>query len=452
MKNSYKGFYNPTEDELKEAWESEHTVFIFDTNVLLNIYSYKEKTRSDFFLSLETLKKKIWLPFHVGLEYQMRRLDIVRQEKSIFREANKKLDDLKDFRKALNKLEERFPELVEAGKKLEKEITLSIKKYKKKIEKIDKNQPCVRSHDNIREKLNTLFQNRIGKEPDQDTIHSIEKEGETRYEDKIPPGYKDKDKGDEYFQYGSVKYKKKYGDLIIWKQILEHVKEVSCINNVILVTDDVKSDWWFQIDSGGNKIIGPHALLINEIKEIENIKLFHMYTTSDFLSATNEYNSGINISKDSIDETKELESKNIDKDRFNMNSSIMNGIETMQTLERMNALSSLNEFERMRELSGINELERIRKLSGINELERIRKLSGIDEFERIEKMISDELKRRKIISDELKRRKIISDELKRRKIISDELERVREISNQLESGAKIARKLERLEEDEEDNN
>ena len=38
MKKEFIGFYMPTTDELKSAWESEETKFIFDTNVLLKLY------------------------------------------------------------------------------------------------------------------------------------------------------------------------------------------------------------------------------------------------------------------------------------------------------------------------------------------------------------------------------------------------------------------------------
>ncbi|WP_334054649.1 PIN-like domain-containing protein [Pasteurella multocida] len=395
MKNSYKGFYSPTENELQDAWKSENTIFIFDTNVLLNIYSYKEQTRTDFLLSLETLNEKIWIPFHVGLEYQRRRLDIVSREKSIFRSVFNKLEELNKFKENLNEIEERFPELVKHGDTLCSELKLAVNKYKEIVEEIDKNQPCVRSHDTIREKLNELFNNKVGTEPEQTDIIEIEKEGEIRYTDKIPPGFKDANKGDEFFYYGHVKYKNKYGDLIIWKQILEYVKENNDINNVIFITDDIKSDWWFSIDSGGKKTIGPNALLINEIKEIENINLFHMYTTSDFLSEANKYYKELKISNSSIEETKDSGRK----DHINLgHSSLSNMLKVLQSrensyldeIERMNKFAHLDEIERMNKLAAnLKEIERMNKLAHLDEIERMNKFAHLDEIEGMNKLAAN---------------------------------------------------------------
>lgn len=308
MKKSFSGFYNPTNAETKLAWQSNNTVFIFDTNIFLNLYSYKEETRNDFFRFLSKLKEKIWMPFHVGLEYQMKRLDIIKEAKKVFRDANKSLDDIKELEKSLKVIVDRFPSLSSETEELLKNINNLIDNYRNSLNELDKNQPCVRSHDEIREQLNKLFDGRIGKEPDQEFINNVEKEGEERYKNKLPPGFEDDKKKGEFF-YGNVKYQNKFGDLIIWKQIIEYIKENHEINNVIFVTDDSKDDWWFNIESNGKKKIGPHAFLIDEIKRINNVQLFDMYSTSYFLQlASKYYPEEKPISEDSIND---VESTNI---------------------------------------------------------------------------------------------------------------------------------------------
>ena len=308
MKKSFSGFYNPTNAETKLAWQSNNTVFIFDTNIFLNLYSYKEETRNDFFRFLSKLKEKIWMPFHVGLEYQMKRLDIIKEAKKVFRDANKSLDDIKELEKSLKVIVDRFPSLSSETEELLKNINNLIDNYRNSLNELDKNQPCVRSHDEIREQLNKLFDGRIGKEPDQEFINNEEKEGEERYKNKLPPGFEDDKKKGDFF-YGNVKYQNKFGDLIIWKQIIEYIKENHEINNVIFVTDDSKDDWWFNIESNGKKKIGPHAFLIDEIKRINNVQLFDMYSTSYFLQlASKYYPEEKPISEDSIND---VESTNI---------------------------------------------------------------------------------------------------------------------------------------------
>jgi len=68
MKELFKGFYTPSEKDIKKSWSDEKTLFVFDTNVLLNLYRYTEATRDDFFQIIDSISEKIWLPYHVGLE------------------------------------------------------------------------------------------------------------------------------------------------------------------------------------------------------------------------------------------------------------------------------------------------------------------------------------------------------------------------------------------------
>ena len=49
MKDGFKGFYTPDSNALRDIWSSHETIFVFDTNVYLNIYSYAEKTKEDLF-------------------------------------------------------------------------------------------------------------------------------------------------------------------------------------------------------------------------------------------------------------------------------------------------------------------------------------------------------------------------------------------------------------------
>ena len=43
MKDIFKGYYRPSDDEFKKMWEE--GIFVFDTNVLLNFYRYKKETK-----------------------------------------------------------------------------------------------------------------------------------------------------------------------------------------------------------------------------------------------------------------------------------------------------------------------------------------------------------------------------------------------------------------------
>jgi hypothetical protein len=289
LKNSFKGFYNPTDSALDEAWKSDETIFVFDTNVFLNLYGYAEQTRNDFFDLLESIGDKIWLPYQVGLEYQRRRLEVIRDEKGIFNKISDNLDKIEkvfkgDFEQLA--LSRRFPKLHDNTEKLSKEIHKSINAYKKSVTYWDDKQPCVRSHDNIRDKINTLTDGKLGNPPEnQAWLDSLYSNGEERYSNKIPPGFKDANKAkseDRYFFYDELKYDRQFGDLILWMQLIEKASDEN-IKNVIFITDDSKEDWWYILDSKGKKQIGPHANLQSEVYKKSSVDLFHMYNTSTFL-------------------------------------------------------------------------------------------------------------------------------------------------------------------------
>jgi hypothetical protein len=317
MKNEFIGFYVPTKEMLKAAWGSEKTLFIFDTNVLIKLYSYQSGTLDDFFSILEYLGERIWLPHQVGLEFQNRRLDIKHREKQKFQEIYNHLDEILAIETKINQkfLKGRFPSLDSSTEKLFKSIQKSIETFKVSLQECDSSQPNIRTHDEIREKLDTFFRNKIGSAYTQEKLNELYKDGEIRYSKEIPPGFKDSSKEGKDYIYRGVEYKRKFGDLILWKQIIEKAKnekDAGKIENIIFITDDEKEDWWFCINQNGRKIIGPHANLTHEIIDEGGISLFHMYNTASFLEDAKEILSDIRIQESSIlevEKTNEAEKK-----------------------------------------------------------------------------------------------------------------------------------------------
>ena len=98
-----------------------------------------------------------------------------------------------------------------------------------------------------------------------------------RYEHSIPPGYKDKN--DKIgFQI--------FGDLIIWKQIIEYASEIQ--KPIIFICNDLKEDWCYIDGTTEKRIKSPREELIKEISDEANID-FWMYNLAQFLYKSNEY-------------------------------------------------------------------------------------------------------------------------------------------------------------------
>ncbi|MBO2561834.1 hypothetical protein I6M33_14680 [Shewanella algae] len=323
MKNIFKGFHNVNQEKLEELWKDEQTLFAFDANVLLNLYGYAMQTRNDFFNILESIKDNLWIPYHAGLEYQRRRLTVIKNEKSIFNEIENNLEKIQnvfkgDFEQLA--LKRRFPKLFENTEKLEKEINKSIGNYKKSVLHWNNNQPCVRSHDAIRDKINELFDGKVGSKPEnQNWLDDLYKEGAVRFKNQIPPGFKDAGKSkkeeDKSFHYDGLNYERQYGDLILWKQLIAKANDEN-IKNVVFVTDDAKEDWWYKINSNGNKVVGPLAELQAEIYSESNIDAFHMYSTSMFMADGESYKA-VKVEESSIIDAQTSHISSIHKAKIN---------------------------------------------------------------------------------------------------------------------------------------
>lgn len=310
MKDGFKGFYNPNGDVLEAIWNSHSTIFVFDTNVYLNIYSYAEKTKLDLFSVLEKIKKNLWVPNHVALEYQKRRLDVIDRERgnftkitNIFNRFNNQINveiiqglgiekKLPDLHKSLNDFLLKFNSLCD-------DFVKGVFEEQKRL------KPDVRSSDEIRKKLDSLLSGKVGESFTQSELDQIYEEGEVRFSNKIPPGFKDAGKNGDLsdFTYMNLNYKRKFGDLIIWKQLIKEASKEE-IKNVVFITDDKKNDWWYGV---GDKIIGPQEKLQSEFYSLTGVDTFKMYDTVEFLKDAVEY-LGTNVDEKSLDDVKKASS------------------------------------------------------------------------------------------------------------------------------------------------
>ena len=253
-------------------------IFVFDSSALLNLYEYSEGTRKNIFdTTFNKLKKRLWMPNHVQQEF-------LNNREVTLKKPIRYYSELKD--QHLKSIESHFEQLRNKTKTNSKHPHLSsepIKLFGKQFEYFKKviidemNEKVIEieqmsSNDTVLKNLNSYFE--IGKPYDYFKITDIAREGEFRYKYGIPPGYKDENdkKGFQIF-----------GDLIIWKQVLDYSKEMN--KSIILITDDCKEDWW--VLDGRNRIEKPREELINEIKSFSNVD-FWMYDSPGFLEKSKE--------------------------------------------------------------------------------------------------------------------------------------------------------------------
>ena len=81
MRNAIPEYLEYSDEEKKKLWEN--ATFVFDTNVLLNLYRYSKETREALLSSMEKIKDRIWLPYQIAYEFMKNR------EETIYETSNR---------------------------------------------------------------------------------------------------------------------------------------------------------------------------------------------------------------------------------------------------------------------------------------------------------------------------------------------------------------------------
>jgi hypothetical protein len=272
MKTTFPGWYAKTPEDLKALWD--RAIFVPDTNILLHLIRHSANIRAQLMAVFERKKDALWIPYQVGAEFQRRRLDVQQQALDAY---DRLAEELKaSVNQARNKLNQyRAHPVIDIDSEL-----AALDAY---LSGFEKRMAAARSKHPTEElaasftRASELFTGHVGDKPTEARLAAIREEGEERYAKKIPPGFEDakKDTGD------------KFGDLIIWKEMIEKAKTDQ--RPIIFVTDDGKSDWWY---IHHRKKVGPHPDLVEEFLAATS-QQFHIYELPQFLRYSAERGSAI---------------------------------------------------------------------------------------------------------------------------------------------------------------
>lgn len=122
-------------------------------------------------------------------------------------------------------------------------------------------------YDPILNKINKVFEDKVNEKFSEKELEDIYKQGEERYKENIPPGYKDSHKS----------FPDKFGDLVIWNEVIEISKKSE--KDILFVSDDRKEDW---VDKYNGIDLGPRKELISEFYS-ETGNLFYSINTKEFI-------------------------------------------------------------------------------------------------------------------------------------------------------------------------
>lgn len=254
----------------KEEKIVKNATIVFDTSSIGQLYEMTETHKKQMMNIINHFKDRIWLPAQVCSEYKLHK------EKFLYRPIYEhygfpefcKKDILEKMKCFISKHKpdpyfhpyldkEEANEMVTALNAMENAYE-AIKNIVKKQYDKRKNEIHQIANDKGKDIIYDTFspmQKGI-QFPYMDFLEII-KEGEIRYRHSIPPGYMDLKKKEK----DGVRI---YGDLVIWKEILNYSKENQ--KPVLFICDDVKEDW-YESQNIKSPDIKPRKELIREFTD-----------------------------------------------------------------------------------------------------------------------------------------------------------------------------------------
>ncbi|MDZ7705322.1 MAG: PIN domain-containing protein [Trueperaceae bacterium] len=202
------------------------------------------------------------------------------------------------------------------------------------------------SSDSLLQAFGDIFEDRVGEPYSSEELQAVFTKGSERYAKKIPPGFEDAGKigkGKEDSEVAESDRKRKYGDLILWLQILDYAASEK--KSIIFVTDDgesnKKEDWWQKHGDKKDKKVGVRVELKREFWE-KTAKKMLIYNSEQFFEFATKHFRQI-TSNEIVNEIKEISQY---QPAFEVDQGIRNALQVAE-IERHGVINAISEALRV---------------------------------------------------------------------------------------------------------
>ncbi|QIQ03504.1 PIN-like domain-containing protein [Streptomyces liangshanensis] len=285
---------------------------VLDTNVLLNLYRSNERTRLDTLAVLTKLRDRLWVPHQVLTEiWRNREQRSVRHHHStkakdaaaVMDKVPRTAEDAVErwMRDVRLKKDEAVTQQIEAALEQLREAAAELRGLIEGQAKLDALVGTAETYtDPVLTELETLLSGRIGGPLPQDEYDKAVQEAQTRAEDEIPPGYED---------FRTKSPEQAAGDYVLWLQLMQEAQRRG--GDVLLVTGDVKKDWWVPRDA--DIPARPRPELVVELRKQAGGRLY-MLTPGELLKWAEDLLEGLEVDEDSVSDLDRLRGEGQDGD------------------------------------------------------------------------------------------------------------------------------------------
>lgn len=265
-------------EEFKKYRADRHLI-VLDTNIFLELYRQPANISLDVISALTKIIDNIYVPRQVYEEYLGNFQKICGGEKKKYQRVSKELAE--SVRKLQEDIDTKITEYRKHNytdiTKLQEELDEKISDIQGIVKEFEKNHKTeieinidFLKADKVKEFVDLLeAQGKIQASIPFSKRLSVLQEGKTRFDNLIPPEFMDIEKEGA----------DKYGDLFVWKSIIEVAKEKNV--NIIFVCNDTKEDWW---EKDGDTPINLRRELLDEFKEQNPFLNVNFMTLDKFFS------------------------------------------------------------------------------------------------------------------------------------------------------------------------
>lgn len=273
-----------------EFIKNKSTIFILDTNILLNMGRLPLHAGEHFLNLLKSVEERVWIPRQVLEEFENNKMHVFGDISNRYKKLKRELETRNSvFFEGIEKTLANPRDLNYLGaEELRDEIKAKIDEINKIISEfglLEQAEIDKGNHEAFKKHLFEFVENlRVGKEISMSERLRILSEGELRYTYQIPPGFKDEKKDKK-----GVNPQGKFGDLFLWKEILDLPKKriFPSLTDIVFITNDQKQDWYLNNDI--------HPELLKEFKENNSNINIHFMKGADFYRVCSELNDSFEI-------------------------------------------------------------------------------------------------------------------------------------------------------------
>jgi hypothetical protein len=228
MRTRFPGYYTPTQAQFDEMWQQ--GLIVPDANILLHLLRYGRDTRDQVLEAFRAFQSRIWVPHQVGFEFLRRWRDVDSESRDAFEKLKSSIrKEGVDMSKLFDSVTRQ--QVIDVTAERAK-IAEFVESLCTSIDQAATKHPSLEEAEKIVEEVSALIGDAVGAAPDKDKRAGWIREGQIRFDAKIPPGYKDgADKPGE----------EKFGDYMIWEEMIAISTERGL--PIIFISDDRKEDW-----------------------------------------------------------------------------------------------------------------------------------------------------------------------------------------------------------------